>query len=185
MKTHASPAVGDRQSAVAKPLQIVFAYDHPPAAEAARAGLNGILTKCAADLDIHRDEWSFAELENPQCRSEALELAVRCDLFVVAVTGVEDLPESFLMWLTDWFASRAQMDSALIICVGTSDANMANMPFLASLPTLVRCKGLSCFTTASFVPETQRAPLPKITSLFDRLRTIASEFLPEHSGIND
>jgi hypothetical protein len=184
MNTNATATVADARSAPLAPLQIVLTYDHPTMADAARNTLNRLLTKWAADVDIHRDEWSFTDLEHPKCRSEALELANHCDLFIVGVSGMDDVPESFLLWLKDWLTSRAQMDSALILCIGASHANLASMPFLASLPTLARTNGLSCFTTTAFMPETKFPPA-KVTSLFARFKSLTSDSLPENSGINE
>jgi hypothetical protein len=185
MSTNATARVADVRSADLAPLQIVLTYDHPAMADAARNRLNGFLTRWAADVDIHRDEWSFTDLEHPKCRSEALELATHCDLFIAAVSGMDDVPESFVLWLKDWFASRAQMDSALILCIGSSIMSLSNMPFLAAIESLARSNGLSSFTTTGLMPQTILPPSPKLTSLFARLKMLGADSLPENSGINE
>src|SRR3954453_21778661 len=103
MNTNATARAAHVRPAPLAPLQIVLTYDQPAMADAARKTLNGFLAKWAADVDMHRDEWSFADLEHPKFRSEALELATHCDLFLVAVTGMDDVPEPFVLWLKDWF----------------------------------------------------------------------------------
>lgn len=185
MKSNAPAAADDRQSTPTAPLQIVLTHDHPAMAHAARNALNSILGKWAADTDIHRDEWSFSELENPAFRAEALELAACGDILVVAFTGSEDLPASFMAWLNDWLATRTEMDSALLLCMGLSAANLQTTPSAASLTTLARSNGLSCFIASGLLPEPICPVSLNIKSLLARLKTFSCDILPETSGLNE
>jgi hypothetical protein len=184
MNVNAIKLVADRASDVAAPLHIVLTYDHPTMANAARKLLAGPLTKCAADVDIHRDEWSFAELEHPQCHSEALELAAGSDVFVIAVSGVEDLPLSFFDWLNDWLEMRHHTETAVILAVGSSNTRIWDLPLFASLLSLPRANGLSFFATTVDLPQTNAA-VAKPRSLLARLGCLNNECLPESSGLND
>jgi hypothetical protein len=185
MNMNATRIITEPISNVAAPLQIVLTYDHPAMAEAARELLGSFRNKWAADVDIHRDEWSFAELEHPQCRSESLELARHCDIFIVALTGIDDLPPSFVKWLNDWFESRANMEAALIVLVGSHTANLLRLPRCASLASEARARGLSVFTTAVAIPGAVLPSAAHPKALLARLATINTELLPDFSGINE
>lgn len=146
--------------------------------------LASLLNKCAPDVEVHRDEWSFVELEHPQCRAESLELARPCDLFVVALTGVNDLPESFCEWLNDWVESRAEMQTALILCV-SNRAAIWDFPQCRELTSLAAAHGLSFFATAVSLANTDLLTAVNPKTLLARLSAINPDFLPEISGINE
>ena len=186
MNSSAIKLVADpKRSDVAAPLHIVLAYDHPAMANAARNMLAGLLAKCASDLDTHRDEWSFAELEHPKCYSEALELAAPSDVFTIAASGVEDLPVSFMEWFNEWLQSRNETETAVILALASGRAGLAELPRFASLLSLPREQGLSIFTTAIDLSQASLPAATKPQSLLARLGSIKSEWLPEESGLNE
>jgi hypothetical protein len=184
MNTNAIKLLAEHSSALAAPLQIVLTYDFTFMAKSARTLLDGFLTKWAADIDVHRDEWNFAELEHPTCHTEALELARQCDIFIIAITGSADLPASFHDWLQDWFESRANLDTALILLVA-GDSGFANLPRCSTLPAQARAHGLTFFTTTIPIaqPLIPAAVNPK--ALLARLGFLSTEALPDFSGINE
>ena len=185
MNTNATKIIADPLANVAAPLQIVLTYDHPPMAAAARELLGSFLTKWVADVDIHRDEWSFAELEHPQCRSESLELARHCDIFIIALIGINDLPPSFIGWINDWFESRANVETALIVLAGSHTANLWKLPRCASLASEARRHGLSFFTTSVVIPGAVLPSAAHPKALLARLATMNTELIPDFSGINE
>lgn len=185
MRTNATRLLAETTSAVAAPLQIVVTCDHPAMARAARKLLDGYLADWAADVDVHRDEWGFAELEHPQCRREALELARDCDVFTIAIGGTNDLPESFTGWLKDWLETRARKEAALILCVGGAGGFISNLPVCASLPIMARSRGLSFFATQVAVQGTELPPAIHPKTLLSKLGALNSDCLPDFSGLNE
>jgi hypothetical protein len=184
MNTNAIQTISSRLPDAAAPLQVVLTYDDPTMAKVARRLLDGFLAKWARDVDIHRDEWSFAEIEHAQCRQEALELARHCDTMVIAISGVEDLPVSFCDWLNDWIASRAPVETAILVCASN------RTPFLrlerfSRLSSLAASNHLAFFITtladSSFGGSTGTNP----KKLNARLESIDPGLLPEVSALND
>jgi hypothetical protein len=167
----------------ALPLQIVVAYDHPVMAGAARQLINGYLSKFAPETDTHCDEWSFVELENAQCASEALELAAPCDLFIIATAGAEELPHKFVTWLNAWLQSRQPIETALILCVAAGSQSHPALTF--SFEALEHSTGITFLATSILVPEEKlpHSAMPK--SLYQRLGCLNMESLPEASGLNE
>ncbi|HEY6225883.1 MAG TPA: hypothetical protein VI282_02065 [Verrucomicrobiae bacterium] len=184
MKTKATETIPERVSAVAPPLQIVLTYDHAAMADAARNLLKGFLIKSTPDVDIHRDEWNFAELEHPQCRAESLELARDCDIFVIALTGLEDLPESFVEWLHEWFESRGQLETACVFCI-SNRSSQASLPRCQQLPSLAHAHGLAFFSTTIALPDNAAPTGINPKTWLSRLASINPDLLPEFSGINE
>ena len=180
MKTSASKSPG-KQVTATRPLQIILAYDQPLMVEPARTMLDRFLTKWASDVEVHRDEWSFAELEHPRFRSEAIELAKICDILVIAVTTVDDLSAPFFHWLNEWLHSRTTMDTAIILCAANI-STLNNLHDCELLLALARGKGLSFFSTTISLPTGKSAfqlpqpPLPRFPG---------SGSLPEFSALND
>jgi len=185
MKTHATKLIAERSSAVAAPLQVVITYDHHVMADGARKLLNGFFTKWASDIDVHRDEWSFAELEHEKFANEALELAAPADIFVIAVTGVNDLPFSFIEWFNAWLKMRNHKETAVILAVASSGVAMAELSTGASMLPLPSGDGLSFFSTTVNLKETSVPASMNPMSLLARLGSICNECLPEDSGLND
>lgn len=184
MKTKATETIHERVSAVAPPLQIVLTYDHAAMADAARNLLKGFLIKWTPDVDIHRDEWSFAELEHPQCRAESLELARNCDMFVIGLTGVDDLPASFNEWLHEWFRSRTPMETAFILCISNRAAH-GSLPRCQELPSIARAHNLGFFSTTIALPDSAELAGIKPKMWLSRLASINPDLLPDFSGINE
>ena len=184
MKTNTTETICAQLLAVAAPLQIVLTYDHRVMADAARNLLKNFLTKWTPDVDIHRDEWSFVELEHPQCRSESLELARDCDIFVIAIAGLDDLPASFGEWLNDWFELRAKVETALILCI-SNRAVLANLPRCQGLASLAHAHNLAFFSTTIALPGAGIAASINPKTILSRLASINPDLLPEISGINE
>jgi hypothetical protein len=184
MKTIATETVSEQASAVAAPLQIALSFDHPVMAEATRKVIDRLIASSAPDSDMHRDEWSFAELEHTHCRAEALELAAHCDLFVVAITGIEDIPDSFLKWIDDWLASRANMETAVILCVGGSDFGAPDLPRCEAFQHTAGERGLLFLRTTIPLPKENWQLKWSPHSVLARLHLNKDE-LPEESALND
>ncbi len=124
-------------------------------------------------------------MEHPQCREEALDLARHCDIFVIALTGGDDLPVGFVEWLDEWVDSRAPIESALVLLVASNGVS----PRLSCCDWLQAASrannGLSFFTTT--VPVEPPVALPSVhpKTLFARLSAINADLLPEVSGLNE
>ena len=185
MNIAATKLIAERSSAVAEPLQIVIAYDQTAMLRCARKLLNGFFMKWAADVEVHRDEWTFAELEHKQFRAEALELAAPASVLVIAVTGVNDLPLSVFEWLNDWIKMRNQTDTAVILAVGSSTTTKRELPLCASVVALPRTNGLSILSTTVNLDEPRERVPVNPASLVLRLGSICKDCLPEESGLND
>lgn len=185
MNMNATKLIAERCSAVAAPLQIVVTYDHSVMVNCARKLLDGFLTKWASDVDVHRDEWSFAELEHEKFRNEALELAAAADLLVIAVTGVNDLPLSFFEWFNTWLKMRHPTETAVVLAVASSTATMGELPLCASIVSMPRTDGLSFLSTAVNINESRLPAAMNPASLVKRLGCICKDCLPEESGLND
>ncbi|HUS33758.1 MAG TPA: hypothetical protein VM680_00255 [Verrucomicrobiae bacterium] len=140
--------------------------------------------KGAADVDVHRDEWTFVELEHPKCRSEALELAKNCDMLVIAISE-NDLSASFIDWLDEWALSRDHCDAAMILLLASTTADISALPRCAAIPPFARRHGLAFFATV-LTPSGSTIPRflhPK--ALLARLAVLDTELLPDFSGINE
>lgn len=185
MNTHAITAIAERSAGSTEPLHIVLTYDLPSMATATRKFLEGFLAKWAGEIDIHVDEWSFTEIEHPKCRAEALELGKNCDIFIAALSGAADLPVSFQEWLSDWFQSRAQIETAFVLFVASCNARRSNLSGCSSLAIQAREKGLSFFTTTIPLPEPAVPATAHSKALLARLGAINADLLPDFSGIND
>jgi hypothetical protein len=181
MKTESHLKPGP-EAAIDLPLQIVLTSDQPNASAAARKLIAGFIARWAPDVEVHHDDWSFAELEHSEFRRESLELARHCDILIIALSGVEDLPESFLDWLNDWRQSR-ESKTTFILCV--SARSPLTLPAFVSLPVLLGKDGLPCFFASLSLTEGRlTVPLnPKI--ILANLAKIDCATLPEASGLND
>lgn len=164
------------------PFSLVIAHD--TAAAAAKAGdrIVGLLGGCIPNLDIHRDQWSFYELDHPEFRREALELAARCDIFVIATVDREGLPESVRSWLEQWVKTRERKESALVCLVGSRQGKLLGTPVQTELQALAAAHDLAFFASGfvqqeSFTnPESKPARGPIHTGYAPR---------PEAWGINE
>ena len=181
MKTNATKLLVEKTSQVAAPLSIVLIFDHPTMATTTRAMLHAFINKWAPDVDVHRDEWTFDELDHPKFRTESLELAKHCDILVTAISE-GDLKGSFIDWLDEWALSRHQMDTALILLIASNHAALS-FPRCASIPAFAQKHGLTFFTTAIAPSAPQPVVHPK--ELLARLSVLNASLLPDFSGLND
>jgi hypothetical protein len=184
MNTNATKVLVERTSEVAAPLSIVLIFDHPAMAATTRSMLDGFITKWAHDVDVHRDEWTFAELGHPKFRTEALELAKSCDILVIAISE-GDLDVSFVDWLDEWALSRNRMETALILLIPSHATTVSAVPRCASIQTLAHKHGLTFFSTS--VTPSPRVPPPFLhpKELLARLSLLNTNLLPDFSGLND
>ena len=182
MNTSTPNLLVEKTAQLAAPLSIVLIFDHPTMAATTRAMLHGFISKWAPDVDVHRDEWTFAELDHPKCRAESLELAKSCDILVIAISE-GDLDVSFIDWLNEWAVSRRQMDTALILLIASNHAAISARPRCASIPTFAHKHGLTFFTTA--VTPFTLPPLLHPKELLARLSVLNTNLLPDFSGLND
>ena len=165
------------------PLHVVVISGHPTLARAANQLLDNMMRQLAPDVEAHCDQWSFAELENKQFQSEALELASACDMLAIAV-GEEDLEGHVSDWLKEWIRRRSPKETALVLC-SPQGIPLYLLPRFAGLPNLARGDGLSCFTTALSLPHDLIPPALHPKSLLARMAAMDSQTLPEESGLND
>lgn len=176
MNTSTTALPAGKSSRQAAPLQIVLVHNEPSLAVAARTMITSFISKCAADVDVHRDEWSFAELEHPKCKTESLELARDCDILVIAISDAAEFSDSITAWLTEWLQTRNPRDTAVIL---SSTAFPGLAGYLSS--PLMRTRGLSVFSTEFQssknlnLSSPPRTPIPFCTY----------DALPEFSGINE
>ena len=105
-------------------FNIVVLYDSPTAARESRRVTDHVVKRCLADIDVHRDEFSFAELAHPELREETLELSANCDFLVMAVTDGSGLSADMLMWLGKWLATRAEKETALLCLTGRTEGDL-------------------------------------------------------------
>lgn len=167
----------------ALPLQIVVIADHPNAAAGARNLVNEFVLKWAPDIEVHRDDWSFTELENLEFRRESLELSRCCDMLIISLGGNVDLPDSFSDWLKDWRQSRAANHATFVLCA--SAVAPSALPTFASLPVDLCDEGLSCFLTSISLRHGCLPPPVRPKALLDRIGSIDRMNLPEVSLLND
>src|ERR1041384_2486430 len=71
---------------------------------------------------------------------------------VIALTGLEDLPESFVEWLHEWFESRGQLETACVFCI-SNRSSQASLPRCQQLPSLAHAHGLAFFSTTIALPD--------------------------------
>ena len=120
-----SPPTGRvAQSNPPRSFNIVVLFDNDCSAIEARRVTDHVVKRCLDDIDVHRDEFSFAELAHPDLKSRTLELAVNCDFMVVAVTDGSELAGEVLMWLGKWLARRSEKETALLCLTGRRDGEM-------------------------------------------------------------
>jgi hypothetical protein len=170
------------ETAIELPLQIVLTSDHPSAAAAALKLIGGFVDKWAPDVEVHRDDWSFSELEHPEFRRESLELARHCDILIIALSGAEELPESFMEWLNDWRQSRERKDT-FVLCASTRSP--LTLPAFTSLPAFFGENGLSCFLASISLTEGKLTVPLGLKTFVANLAKIDCSNLPEASGLND
>src|SRR5437870_2769787 len=91
-----------------QPFNLVVIYDEENVAMASEAIILRLLKKCLPLLDIHKDEWSFAELGHVEFAKEAVELAANCDMLAVATSDDQHLSSTVISWLSRWMESRAK-----------------------------------------------------------------------------
>ena len=182
MHANANRPLVEKTAQMAAPLSIVLTFDHPTMAATTRAMLDGFISKWAPDVDVHRDEWTFAELDHPKFRAESLDLAKSCDILVIAVSE-GDLTASFIGWLNEWALSRHQMDTALILLIASNHTALSIRPRCDSIPAFARNHGLTFFTTA-ITPATP-PPFPHPKELLARLSVLNTNILPDFSSLND
>lgn len=166
------------------PLQVVITSDHPTLARSAATMVDDFLRNWAPEVDSHRDDWTFSELENPAFAREALELAYTCDILVVAVSGYEDLPSYYVKWIKEWIRTRASKETAIILCA-PAGAKMYLLPRFAALPDLLRGNGFTCFTTALHIPRAELPSAVQPKSLLARMASEDWQNLPENSCLNE
>jgi hypothetical protein len=171
MNSNVSPLVREPSPGVAAPLNVVLAYDNHECGARARRMLERLLFKTAADLDVHYDEWPIDELEHPQCRQEARELALHSDIFVVAASAIA---EPFVEFVADWLAAKSA-DAALILiehpCGGAVTTEFAHLRCVAAEA------GVTCLST--ILPNSSGDAGARASFL------LASNSAPEISPIND
>jgi hypothetical protein len=184
MKTKSSLKPGfDSEAELALPLHIVVIADHHSASVGAHKLVDEFVVKWAPETEVHRDDWSFSELEHAEFRRESLELARHCDLLIIAPGGYDDLPESVSEWLREWRQTRAAGHTTFVICA--SAAPSSALPHLASLPLELCEEGLTCFM-ASISMRQGWLPAPvRPRALLERLAEIDRTNLPEISILND
>ena len=182
MNTNATKLLAEKTSQVAAPLSIVVIFDHPTMASTTRAMLHGFISKWAPDVDVHRDEWTFAELDHPKFRAESLELAKSCDILVIAISE-GDLEVSFLEWLDEWALSRRQMATAVILLIASNHAALSFRPRCASIPTFAHQHGLAFFTTV--ITRSMPPPFLHPKALLESLSVLNASVLPDFSSLND
>jgi hypothetical protein len=138
------------------PFSLVLTHDTHFAAATARHRIVRLLGGCIPNLDIHHDQWSFTELDHAEFRREALELAVGCDIMVVATVERESLPDPVSSWLKLWVETREKKESALVCLVGSPGGKLLNTPVQMQLQALALERDLAFFSSG--FAEDQQAP---------------------------
>ena len=173
MNTDAPKLLVHSTANLAAPLNIVLTFDEAENRTSARTLLGKLLFKCAKDLDIHFDEWLIDELEHPHCRNEALDLAQRCDIFVIAA---ETISESFIEFVADWLNAKRKSDVGLVLIESRTRSVAAEFDCLRRLASDADVTSFSTVISNSRHPASRHS---------DRNLVLRSEAAPETSPINE
>ena len=138
-------------------------------------------SRWAADVEIHRNEWSFAELEHPRFHAEALELARDADILIIATVARDALPLPFSGWIDEWLETRSNLQTAVIFCTG-SELNQRK-PSDHWSDALTSSHGLSFFHTGLSLPPIAKQESARVP--FTDPRACYNRWIPESGGIND
>ncbi len=167
-----------------RPFNIVLIYDHDLAASESRRVIDRLLAKCLPDLDIHRDELSFAEITHPELRGETVELAAECDLFILATITGEGLPAEILGWVNLWLASREDKETALVCLVGSPTGETLESVVHQHLQRIAVQHELAFFSS-SFLAKPGRIASDLGGSGFGKAHENHYDPRPEAWGINE
>lgn len=152
------PARGLLSAPASAAFNLVLVHDREIAARNAREIIGRLLGICLAEVDIHRDEWSFAELAHIEFGREALELARPCDLFILATVDGAKLPLEITSWIARWMETRTKKDTALVCLVGSSAGMSLDSPVHQTLRGLGETSGLVFFGSGFILPESGTGP---------------------------
>jgi hypothetical protein len=162
------------------PLHLVILHDGPRALAEATRLVRGLFSK-VNELDVHSDEFSFAEITHPQLLTESAELAAGADIFVFATQDGSTLPIEVVAWLKLWLNRRPAKETAFVSLTGSSLGPSLNTPTHQFLRYLAERHQLAFFSSTFTVPK-NTAPELTITTF---QQTIRYNPCPEGWGLND
>lgn len=136
-------------------FEIVLLYDGETALKAARHIIETVVGKHFDEADVHRDELSFAEVMHPELRTESIQMASGCDVFVTATANGSHLPAAVASWITLWLESRPQKETALISIAGSPPGSVASTAMQDYLHHLADRQGLSFFSSNYTLPAAE------------------------------
>ena len=121
-------------------LHVIIAHDdHAAYVRALRMLNNTFFGRPKAD-SLRPLPWRFDELKSDTLKQRALADAPRTAVFVVSVSQSGDLPETVTRWLSDCFALRQNVPSAVIaLCDSLNDMEV---PWRRLLREATRAAGL-------------------------------------------
>jgi hypothetical protein len=131
-----------------QPFQMMLMHDSEMAQAEAQRMISRLMAGSLGGFDVHLDEITFAEIVHPEICAEAVELAERCDLFILATVNGSNLPNEIVAWLHLWFQSRQQKDAAVVCMVGSSQGAVLGSPVHLYLQHLAGEHHLSFFSSA-------------------------------------
>jgi hypothetical protein len=131
-----------------QPFQMMLMHDGKRARAEAQRTISRLLAGSLTGFDVHLDEISFSEIAHPEISAEAVELAERCDLFILATVNESNLPNEIVAWLHRWFQSRQQKEAAVVCLVGSSHGAVLGSPVHLYLQHLAGEHHLSFFSSA-------------------------------------
>jgi hypothetical protein len=165
MKKQAKPLVGHMNSSAllsqlnklvpvtARPgasVNAVFLYEDAATREWAREAHDRVL-KLAGKEALRPTWWRLDNLRAPGVLAAATSTAMRADVIVVALSGIEALPLPFYTWISSWLPNRLQAGGVLAALMGRTRQAGARSGRLAKyLQEVARVAGLE------FLSETRK-----------------------------
>jgi hypothetical protein len=135
------------------PFHIVLLHDGATALKGARHMVETIIGKHLYDVEVHRDELSFAEVMHPELRAETTQIAAGCDVLVFATVDGSHLPGAIATWLENWLEMRPEKETALLSIVGTKAGVVSTSSVEDYLRHVAATHGISFFSSSLTLPE--------------------------------
>ena len=127
---------------------MMLMHDGEMARVEAQRMISRLLARSLTGFDVHHDEIAFSEIAHPEIFAEAVELAERCDLFILATMSGSNLPIEIVAWLHRWFQSRQEKDAAVVCLVGSLQGTVLESPVHLYLQYLTGEHDVSFFSSA-------------------------------------
>ena len=140
---------GERLREGLPPLYVMIAYEDQAAYRRALRMLVNTLAGQEDAADVRPLPWHFEETAFLQWRQHALADATRAAIFVVSTSSDDVLPGNVTEWLTECFARRRDVSTAVIaLCQPRKDQALAESPVRRFLRHAAEVAGLDFLEAA-------------------------------------